>query len=378
MQYQFGFYRVGSEIFTHKASALIRATQLGVSPTWHFHSETYAKLNWKENVSAPLNFYYQERAKQLRNKYEYLILSFSGGSDSWTMLKAFVDSGTHLDEIYIRWPIEATYKKYNLGTDICPENIIGEWEFNMVPMINEYKKLLPNTKFEIHDFSHEIVNAELQDQDWLVVQDCLNPGVHFCHHGIGTSELDAMNAGKNTCIIYGIDKPQFWYDNGQVYYYFIDKLANNHPNNLFKRTCELFYWTPELPELVLAQARAVFQYLQANPMALNLIDRTVPYTPERKHIWDTILRHIIYSDYMKLNTFQAKKPTSSIHDEADAWLFWDHADSKLIKSWEYGIKNLLTSIDKKYFQSQNGRPTGFTGFVDGLYHLGDIRPEVDH
>jgi len=377
-RYQFGFYKVGSEIFTHKASALVRATQLGVTPTWHFHNEIYSKLNWQDDVPFSLDYFYQQRARQLRNKYEYLILSFSGGSDSWTVLKAFIDSNTHIDEIFIRWPIEATYKKYNTGTSDHPSNVINEWELTILPMINKYKELLPNTKFEIQDWSDQILNAELTDNDWFYAQDHLNPGVYFKVNAIGKSELDAINAGKNTAIIFGIDKPQVWYDNGKVFCYFLDKLANTNPQNSFKRTCELFYWTPDMPELVLAQSREIFRYLQANPDALKLINRNIPFTQQRKQTWDTLVRYIIYNDYTKLSAFQTKKASSCIYDEADTWM-WDikSSDFKYLKSWEYGVKNVLKSINECYIQRINGQPIGFTGFVDGMYCLGSIDTEVD-
>ena len=376
-KYQYGFYRVGVEIITHKASALIRAKQLGVVPTWHFHPEIYSKLNWEQDLSVSLDFIYQERARQLREKYEYLILSFSGGSDSWTALKAFVDSGTHIDEVFVRWPITATYKKFNMGNSDDPKNILSEWELTILPMINKYKDLLPHTKFVIQDWSDLLLTTELSDNDWLNVQDCINPGVHFKHHAIGESELDAMMAGKNTAIIFGSDKPQLWYDNGKVYCYFLDKLSHVHPNNSFKRTSELFYWTPDFPKLVLAQCREIFRYLQMNPKALQLINRSKPYSPEQKHLWDTIVRTIIYNDYTKLNVFQARKPTSAIHDESDAFM-WAMPDLKFLQSWEYGLKNVLSSIDEKYIHKNNGVVSGFTGFIDGMYCLGAISPEVDH
>lgn len=379
-QYQFGFYKVGAEIFTHKSSALIRATQTGVTPTWHFHSEIYSKLNWQQDLPISLDHIYQKRAQQLRDKYEYLVLSFSGGSDSWTALKAFVDSNTYLDEIFVRWPIEATYKKYNMGTSNDTRNTVSEWELTILPMIKKYKELLPNTKFTIQDWSNSILTAELTDKDWLNVQDYLNPGIHFRFNAIGEGELDAMHAGKNTAIIFGSDKPQIWQDNGKVYCYFLDKLSHVHPHNSFSRNSELFYWTPDLPELVLIQARNIFRHLEKNKDALKLIDRHTPFTPERKFIWDSVVRHVIYNDYTKLNAFQAKKPESSIYDAQDTF-FWDMtlSNPKYLQSWEYGLKNVLQSINDRYIQkSADGNPTGFTGFIDGMYYLGSITTEVDH
>jgi hypothetical protein len=383
-KYQYGFYRVGAEIITHKASALARAKQLGVNVTWHFHTEVYSKLNWEQDLPVSLDFIYQARARQLREKYEYLVLSFSGGSDSWTILKAFVDSGTHIDEVFVRWPVKATYKKYNIGINNNHENTVFEWELTILPMINKYKDLLPHTKFTIQDWSDSILTTELTDDDWLTVTDHLNPGAFFKINAIGDSELDAMIAGKNTAIIIGADKPQLWYDNGKVYCYFLDKLAHGRAGSRsggrhlssFERTSELFYWTPDIPELVLVQCREIFKYLQSNPAALQLIDRSMPYAAERKETWDKVVRNIIYNDYVKLNAFQAKKPTSAVHNENDAFMS-DYKDLKFLQSCEYGLKNVFASVDEQYIQKLDGVADGFTGFIDGMYCLGAISPEVN-
>lgn len=373
VKYPYGFYRVGNDTITHKISALIRARELAVTPTWHFHSDVYAKLNWQQDLPFDSRHYYHQRARQLREKYEYLVLSFSGGSDSWTVLKSFVDSGTHLDEVFVRWPIKASQGRYTVGPNDDPKNILSEWDLTIVPMIQQFKQLLPQTTFTILDWSDSILTRELTDDDWLNVEDAINPGVHFKYNAIGPTELAAINAGKRTAIIFGADKPQLMYEDGKVYCYFLDKLAHVHPNNSFKRTCELFYWTPELPELVLAQCRQIFRYLQARPQVLPLIDWSIPYNPQRKHLWDQIVKDIIYNEYSQLKTFQARKPTSAIHDEADAFYIWDRDNLRFLQSWEYGLKNIFSSIESRYIQKNtSGVATGFTGFTDGKYCLGSI------
>jgi len=371
-KYPYGFYRVGNEIITHKISALIRAGQLNSTPTWHFHANVYSQLNWQMDPPFDLKYYYQKRAQQLREKYEYLVLSFSGGSDSWTVLKSFVDSNTHLDEVYVRWPIKASQGRYTVSGDMDPANILSEWDLTIMPMIHHFQKIMPHTKFTILDWSDELLTREITDYDWLNVQDAINPGVHLKYNSIGTSELDAINSGKKTAIIFGADKPHVAYHQGQVYCYFLDKFANVHPNNSFKRISELFYWTPELPELVLAQARAIFRFLQLNPQTLSLIDWSVPYQTERKNLWDKIVKEIIYKEYASLNTFQSRKPTTPIYDESDDF-YRDQKDLKLLQSWKYGFRNILASVQDRFLQKNAaGMVTAFIGFTDGRYCLGSI------
>jgi hypothetical protein len=81
---------------------------------------------------------------------------------------------------------------------------------------------------------------------------------------------------------------------------------------------------------------------------------------------------VIYNDYTKLNVFQARKPTTTIHDESDAFYISEVANLRYLQSWEYGLKNIFNSIEDKYIQKTNNTPTGFTGFIDGMYCLGHI------
>ena len=172
----YGYYQVGAEIYTHKISALMSSSKGNNSPEWHFHNDVYEKLNWQADSKFTLNELYQARAKQLREKYDYLVLSFSGGSDSWTALQAFIDSGTHLDEIFVRWPMSATCGKYAVNTNTHASNILSEWTLTIQPMLAKYQNLLSNTKITVHDWSSDLLNNELSDQDWMLTQDYLNPG----------------------------------------------------------------------------------------------------------------------------------------------------------------------------------------------------------
>lgn len=55
-------------------------------------------VTWKEPTES-FKELCKQRAQQLRASYDYIILSFSGGSDSTTVLNAFLDNNIHIDEI---------------------------------------------------------------------------------------------------------------------------------------------------------------------------------------------------------------------------------------------------------------------------------------
>ena len=368
--YPYGYYKVGAEIFDHKISALLRATETRTRPTWHFHDDVYNGLNWEEDLPISLPQIYQQRAKQLREKYDYITISFSGGSDSWTVVNAFISSNTYIDEIFVRWPVAGTQKHQVNATDTSAGNILSEWELAIVPSLKKIRDLIPNTKITIHDWSNEILTSEVTDKDWMLTQDLLNAGSFIKFQAISKGEQQAIDKGLKTAIVFGIDKPQLWAKDGNIYCYFLDKLVNTHAYGE-NRVSELFYWTPDFPEITLIQSRLLFKYIKHNPAVADLIDRNKPYSPENKGIWNSVARSIIYQEYSQLGLWQSKKPIHNIMSENDAFMN-PLENEKYFQSWKHGLSNVISSISSEYFEHLHGKVDTFSGLTSGTYYLGNI------
>lgn len=63
--------------------------------------ESFENADWTIEPIKSLKQLYKERAQQLRDNYDYLILYLSGGADSVTVLNSFVDNNIWLDEVVI-------------------------------------------------------------------------------------------------------------------------------------------------------------------------------------------------------------------------------------------------------------------------------------
>ena len=61
--------------------------------------EKFDNINWQVEPSQSWNKMLAERARQLRDTYKYIRIFYSGGCDSHTMLKAFIDNKIWPDEI---------------------------------------------------------------------------------------------------------------------------------------------------------------------------------------------------------------------------------------------------------------------------------------
>lgn len=369
-----GYYQVGSHRYAHKISALLKSAETDIHPTWHFHSDVFSKIDWTQDIPVPLTMLYQQRALQLRQKYDYLVLSFSGGSDSWTALKAFHDAGTYVDEIFFLWPLKRMENRYTVSTDTAETNIFSEWDLTIKPMLKEIERTMPKTKITVYDWSDDVERitytsdfAYQVDDLWSLARPLRNQ-VHL-HPTTNSSQVGKVG------VIFGVDKPQMTYRDGNVYCYFLDKLCHTKslPDELGWGT-EFFYWTPDVPEVTVAQARVIFNFLKQNTEHLALIDCKIPYSRDRKSIWDSLVRTLIYSEYSRLGFFQSEKPRSINNLAMDLLVFRDQ-DSWLIQGWRSEVKNLFTGIPEKFIEH---RPSGpeLVGFVDGMYNLGGIPNEI--
>jgi hypothetical protein len=84
MTYQdkLGVYRVGDLKFYSKLQAIEMSTKTGIHLHWDFNEAVFDSYDWTVEPKDSLVELYRQRAQQLRNKYDYIILAYSGGADS--------------------------------------------------------------------------------------------------------------------------------------------------------------------------------------------------------------------------------------------------------------------------------------------------------
>lgn len=366
-----GYYQVGQDIFANKYDALLASTRSGVWPRWHFFHDIWKKQNWQQQGPIDLYTLYRSRARYIREKYQYICLSWSGGSDSTTALRAFVDSGIFVDEIMIRWPVKGTS---NLGVhrDPNPCNIMSEWQLTILPLLRHYQKLAgARTQISIIDWTDEVTDC-VADENliWQHGQGHLNPSTYVKHRAPSAATMAAIDRGLSTAIVYGVEKPQIRFGKNVVYCCFIDSLAHTHVYPPWDIYAEFFYWSPDFPIIVPAQASVVYQYLLKNPHLLALIDDAGTRTHQKNDEWNQILRTLIYPDYAKEGWFQANKPTSWVMDEIDHWMFGNALTKPYVDSWHQMLHNRFATIKDHFLGRRDNEIVGFLPLIDGRYFLG--------
>lgn len=372
------FYTVGTNKFYSKSLALIEATKTNIHPEWHFGNGVFDTVDWSKPVDSDINSVYKARAKQLREKYDYLVLCFSGGSDSTTILQSFLSQNLLIDEVLVKWPIKATQGLYKPSTLKTPENMLSEWDLSIKPQLEYLSIHYPTINITIQDWSDDI-EKELVEEDWFSINDHLNPGVFRKYGGLTATESESamIDKGKTTAVIWGIDKPQMMYKDGNIYLYFLDKFVNfAFISGTANRNVELFYWTPDYTDLIKTQARLVYEYFVRNPKMVSIIDWDNRQKNDRT-TYNDIVRSIIYPNWNK-GIFQCGKPTQIVKCEYDSWMFQHLGNYRYLQSWEHGLNNIRNVIDKKYYQlGKHGQFDGWVGFISPFYKIGPVH-QVDN
>jgi hypothetical protein len=364
-----GYYKVGDKIYHNKTLALEEASKTNSFPTWHFGEEVFSKFNWSVKIDKSIEQLYRDRCQQLRQKYDHLVLLFSGGSDSATVLRSFLENNIALDEIYVYWPV-AAFKKIHKPNknNLDPSNLASEWEYSILPQLEKLKIINPKIKITIEDYSEKLFK-EFDEKMFLLAGHGVNPGL-FLRQDILLTAVKNLKENKKIAIITGNDKPQICVENNTIYGYFIDALFTTSRTQIRddNRVIELFYYSHDLPELPIKGCQLLAEHLEKNKhLAKYFINKKLSY--EENATKDSIIRSVVYKDWDN-STFQVGKARTHFLPEYDNWIQYNFGDDKFFKSWHSTMQFYFANIDKKYFHyNENGEKTGYIGFVSPFYKI---------
>jgi len=371
-----GYYKVGEEIFYSKPEAFMYATRTEQWPAWNFNTKEYAAVDWTQEPEANIRELYRLRAQQLRDRYDWIRVEASGGGDSTTAIFAFLLNGIHLDEVVFRYPDQCDKNVTDDPYNTNPENTLSERQFAAEPLFRWINTNFPKTKCTHHDYSTNLMNDDyMKDESWIFsTKEWFQPGHGVKHNHFGTLEHMAMaDSGKKICSLYGVDKPKVMTIDGHWYTCFVD-LQANHASPIVKDydniTTELFYWTPDFPEISVKQAHMVKRWFDMpEHRGLKHLVTYPNINVSQRTAYEQVVKSIIYPDY-DLETWQTAKPTNSFYNEMDHWFHVNLKDTELYHNWQAGLQYLTHKIDSKFFIHELGRPVGLMLSYSPFYYLG--------
>lgn len=375
-----GFYMVGNQRVESKIDACIIGTKLNVHPTWHFGDQVWQSQDWTHEPEIDILELYKNRARQIREQYDYIVLNYSGGSDSQTMVDAFLAAGCFIDEIVTIWNRRHTSKVIANPSVIDARNIEAEYELTTRPGLTRIQNASPRTKITYIDVSDATVNnyQTFDGEEWLKnTVEHLHP--QYVTRWSVTRDRDqliTMDRGLRTAILFGVDKPQVCIKDRKYHTYFVDTVANSFRGGFNRPEYDnmdyvFFYWTLDMPEIMVKQSHMIKRWFDINPQLKPILQwPNRDYT--KRQTYEIIVRAIIYPEW-DLNTFQCVKTSSPVYSEWDDWFFKEFYGTSTYTSWFKGVKHVENSIDKKYLKHNfDNRFDGLVGMVNGFFALENL------
>jgi len=375
------FYSVGDKKFTHKIESIMCSMKTGESITWDFHKDIFEKVDWLTEPDTSLDEFYKIRAHQIRDQYEYIIVLCSGGADSTNVVKSFLDNDIKIDEIIASAPLSGLRDfKFN-DKDTSHNNTMSETVYAQIPLIKDIANLHPEIKITIHDYFEDILSYD--SEEWIYsCEDWLHPSSSARYYFERHRHLkDLAENGKRMAFVYGIDKPTVihWHS-GDIFLLFTD-LTVNVQRPPFKTTYPnvdnvLFYWTHDLPQMIVKQAHTVSKWMH-RPENFRALSFMYNIQHHGKETWgEQRARHskyeraIVPALYPRTHrkVFQAEKPESLFLGEHDNWFYRHHHSTRAYDIMVNDVKKFFEKIDPQYL---NRGKNGFNLFFN-WYKIGSI------
>ena len=372
-----GVYRVGDLKFYSKLEAIECMQKTGIHLHWDFNEAVYSSYDWTVEPTENILELYRQRAQELRDQYDYIVLMYSGGADSQNILDTFTNNDIKLDEI-------ASYINYDATGD--KENFLNAEAFNTsIPCGEKLKIKYPWIHHRIIDLTKitlDFFNPSDSMFSWIYrINNFFNPNcVSRESLPLKIKEWsDIIHSGKKLCILWGHDKPRVLHIDGKFLLRFIDfidsgpttqSIAGQQPY-----VDELFYWTPDLPKIVIKQAHIIKNYLSL-PNFQNL-----PFVSTHKSdlgyrevdgIKYWLSNHgvhtLIYPTW-DIKTFSTGKPKSIVFTPRDTW-FFDLEESITAKyHWRVGLQKLNDLIPEYWKIIDDDFSQGLVGCWSKSYYL---------
>jgi len=327
-----GYYLVGWKKFYSKTLALIESSKTKYKPLWIFNDDVFSKINWSIPITTSLIELYRQRAQQLRETYDYIILYYSGGADSAMVLKTFLDNDIFIDEIVLL--LFEPERKILEDMNTSAKNLYAEIDYIAIPELKKFSSYLnPKTKVTIQDCARATLEL-LSDEDWF---EKITPGSSLSLGILSRQYIplsvkhfaDIFNSNKKTCQLFGVDKPLVWFDGKDYYAYFADNNAyhigtvelNYTKFYNDKYITEWFFWTPDFPEIVIKQAQDIVAHCKVSDNKRNLWSKSLI-----KHIGEyrSVMHPIIYPGLDK-RKFQTEKTIQGLPRDGTHDWFWEMA-----------------------------------------------------
>ena len=357
---QFGYYTVGPNYKTYsKFEAMTEMAKTGIHLHWNFNQQSFGAHNWTCDPVDSLTDLYRQRAQQIRDSYDYVVIFYSGGADSWNIVNTFLSNDIKIDEIAHCWSLKGDDSYYSYFNEEI------------------YKVAIPETlkiQQQHPDINHRIIDVTDTINKMYVTG---STGLDFIYYtnslispnGLARSYLresikeyqQLIDSGKKVAFVWGTEKPRIALRNGRYTCYFQDMFDNTVSSRIQHLAAdrgyfdELFYWSPDAAQVIIKQCHIVKKFLDhTEPSHPWLSPKPTDFGKMRHHDrWLTNhgLHSLIYPGW-DIATFTNGKNNQSVIGPRDQW-FWSQNEyaSEGRRKFRMGVEKLFASIDRYWYNN---------------------------
>jgi hypothetical protein len=370
----FGYYIANGIKYVSKIDAILSLPKNNYDIKWIFFDNQFEKFNWLKEPRESLDFLYKNRAQQLRDSYDHLVLCYSGGIDSQQVLESFVRNNIPLDEISFFGSfkndeklLDANSSQYIESKEKGLQNL--EIQLVAVPYIKQLQKKWPNLKVDYYDHTDDFIDSYLSDKNhnWISLANNRFSPNRACKQLIHRTNRVGNGydlKGKKTAYIWGFDKPRIVYKDDAWYLYFIDNILGRNTGQSDNTNDEYFYWSPNATKILAKQAHEIKRFIELDPVRnawfKSLSLNNFPFSE-----YNDFVKPVIYPITYKPDLFTVKK-ASLLFSETYDWFYKE--DNRSFQIYKDGINSIRQSISDDWFNNKQAEK-GLLGSYSSFYQF---------
>lgn len=368
-----GFYICNNIEFDSKIQACVYGTANDKDVAWNFNKEAFNSYNWSAEPELTLDQLYDKRARELRETYDYIIVSYSGGADSHNLLMSFIRQNLHVDEIVVNTMEKGDVNFKNIKIETSSSSAPAtEHVLQTIPRLKEISNLCPNTKINVLDLTDYLLESfkNVGDASWVLnKREKLNPINVTRFNYLYFSEIrKKFDKDKKIAVVLGVEKPRVYIHSktDDIYVRFTDGAANivgviaDHMKEYPNATIEYFYWSPEGADIICKQAHLIKKWLTLNPVNKPLWYGDKLTNEVYRLVHERVYRNLLYTTWNN-DWFQADKAIKDWHTEFDDWFIKGYNGTIHYNIWSEGLKYVETYAHK-FLKYSDGQADGLKMF----------------
>lgn len=376
-----GYYQVGPVKTYSKVESIDLHHRTRHHPEWRFNDAVFASYDWSQEPRATLAQLYQSRARQIRDKYDRVVIFYSGGIDSQNIIDSFVAAGCAIDEI-------ATTDYHSIDPD--PMSF-----FNIEQTMVSFPYL---EKLKGHgvQFRHRRIDLTEMANDLIQDQKFFSDYIFYCNRGFGINRLakarlrDAIpdyrqwiEQGLSVAFVWGVDKPRLYLEQDRFCLRFIDLVIDiavspytqmqAHPRHFD----ELFYWSPDACDLLCKQGHVIKNFLRNTQLdklyqphygSAHLLQKELlklpPISGRKISTQRDLINSLLYDQYSPTMFDSNNKVQTIFSDRDKPWLKDVTVNEKYLDVLKY-----LEKLDSYWLNDPTNHLLGLKGCLSPCYFL---------